>query len=135
MRHKQFQEPALLFVQHPLCVRWDLREVAVVMRHKPPQERHRSLSPRARHRQPKHSTPSNNSDVTVQPNQETEEDIPSVALAAWNLPSQTPELYLMGGKEDVGEAGPTILLRARDVIEKNFGAIADFGKQLGAGVR
>ena len=35
-------------------------------------------------------------------------------------------------KEDVGAAGPTILLRARDVTEQNFGAIADFAKQLGA---
>ena len=38
----------------------------------------------------------------------------------------------MGGKEDVGAAGPTNLLRARAVTEKSFGAIADFAKQLGA---
>ena len=38
----------------------------------------------------------------------------------------------MGGKEDVGAAGPPILLRARDVTEKNIGAIAYFAKELGA---
>ena len=56
----------------------------------------------------------------------------SVPLAPLYLRSQTRELFLMRGKEDVDGAGTTILLRARDVTEKNFGAIPDFAKQLGA---
>ena len=56
----------------------------------------------------------------VQPKQEPEEDMPSVPLAPRNLPSQTHELFLMGGKEDVGAAGPTILLRARDLLRKTL---------------
>ena len=46
--------------------------------------------------------------------------MPSLPLAHQNLPSQTHELFLMGGKEDVGSAGPTILLRARDVTENTL---------------
>ena len=48
------------------------------------------------------------------------------------MPSQTHELFLIGGKDVVGATGPTILLRARDVTEKTCGAIADFAKQVGA---
>ena len=44
------------------------------------------------------------------------------------------ELFLMGGNEDVAAAGPTILLRGRDVTVENFRAIAEFdAEQLGAG--
>ena len=60
--------------------------------------------------------------------------MPSVPPAPRNLPYQRQELFLMGGKEHVGAAGPTILLRARDVTAENFGAIAEFGaKQLREG--
>ena len=57
--------------------------------------------------------------------------MPSVPVATGNLPSQIHELFLVGGNEDVGAAGPTILLRARDFTAKNFRAIANFAKQLG----
>ena len=89
------------------------------------QERQRTQSARARDHAPKNSMPSKSPDVTVRPKEEPEEDMPSVLTAPRNLPSQTQELFLMGGKEDVGAAGPTILLRARDVTANHWGAIAD----------
>ena len=42
-------------------------------------------------------------------------------------------LFLIGGKEDVGAAAATILLRFRDVTAKKIGAIAHFAMQLGGG--
>ena len=83
----------------------------------------------------KHSTPTKSPDVTLQPKEEHAENMPSVPSAPRSLPFDTHELILMGGNDDVGAAGPSILLRACDVTEQNLKEIVDFVvKRLGAKV-